>query len=957
VAGALERPPALVLVEGEAGIGKTRLIQECLQSGWLSDRTALIAARPPLPESFPLGPVVDGLRRPRECVGDLELTPLGGALRPLFPEWAADLPPPLEPLEDPQATRHRVYRALDELIDRLGIRMLIVEDAHWADPATLEWLLRAGASGDRARSVVVTYRPQDVPSGSPLRQLTSRMPAGMAQVRVALAPLDVAGIKLLVGSMFDTTQVSTEFASFLRERTGGLPLAVEESLRLLQERGDIVRKGGAWARRALTQIRVPPTVRDSVLERVARLDSATRRVLEAAAVVAEPADEALLATVAGLDLEAGRSGVAGGLRAGLLGDAGAGRVAFRHVLAAEAVEEAIPAPGRMRLHRRAGEALEQEEHAPSARLSRHFQEAGEVEAWARYAEAAADQAMESGDDRATVTRLYDLLTSVEHPPPRRARLARKLGVAAGGGATSLIDQAGLVLAALRRVIEDEDIPAGDRGAIRLLLGALLRWHGQKDDSHDQIEAAIPDLADQPGLACRAMLNLAAALSRDWPVQRHLEWIERAAALFPRITSSSERLRAAAIRVTALLALGEEEGWRAAAEFPEPGPSPAEQRTALLSRVDVGRLAIMWGRYAEAGSRLRLAVELIEAAGYERALCAARAGCGYLDWHTGRWSGLAERMAALAGVEEIDHAVIRVEARELQALVELARGARVAAERRLRSALDGFLSDAPLGYQAGTTAGALGRLELATGDAAAALEVTGRVMAGIARKGLWLWSTDVIWVHLDALAAAGEVGRAEDLSDQFEAWLSGRDAPAPAAAGVLCRAIVTEARGDLDRAAGLFAGAAEAWAVLPRPYDELLALERQGRCLLAAGEVDRGLAVLAGARQRLHDLGARWDAGRVARPLRQYRVDVPRPWRSGPRGYGDQLSPREREVMALVAQGMTNRQVGHVLFLSPKTVSRHLSGAMRKLGVSTRTGAAMAAAEAGLAPPDPTGPSA
>jgi DNA-binding CsgD family transcriptional regulator len=315
------------------------------------------------------------------------------------------------------------------------------------------------------------------------------------------------------------------------------------------------------------------------------------------------------------------------------------------------------------------------------------------------------------------------------------------------------------------------------------------------------------------------------------------------------------------------------------------------------------------------------------------------------------------MAALAGVEEIDHAVIRVEARELQALVELARGARVAAERRLRSALDGFLSDAPLGYQAGTTAGALGRLELATGDAAAALEVTGRVMAGIARKGLWLWSTDVIWVHLDALAAAGEVGRAEDLSDQFEAWLSGRDAPAPAAAGVLCRAIVTEARGDLDRAAGLFAGAAEAWAVLPRPYDELLALERQGRCLLAAGEVDRGLAVLAGARQRLHDLGARWDAGRVARPLRQYRVEVPRPWRSGPRGYGDQLSPREREVMALVAQGMTNRQVGHVLFLSPKTVSRHLSGAMRKLGVSTRTGAAMAAAEAGLAPPDPTGPSA
>jgi DNA-binding NarL/FixJ family response regulator len=100
------------------------------------------------------------------------------------------------------------------------------------------------------------------------------------------------------------------------------------------------------------------------------------------------------------------------------------------------------------------------------------------------------------------------------------------------------------------------------------------------------------------------------------------------------------------------------------------------------------------------------------------------------------------------------------------------------------------------------------------------------------------------------------------------------------------------------------------------------------------------------------MGARWDAGRVARLLRQHGVEVPRPWRSGPRGYGDQLSPREREVVALVARGMTNREVGQVLFLSPRTVGRHLSGAMRKLGASTRTGAAMAAAEAGLAPDTP-----
>jgi DNA-binding CsgD family transcriptional regulator len=769
------------------------------------------------------------------------------------------------------------------------------------------------------------------------------MPAGMAQLRVALAPLDVAGIRLLVGSMFDAAKVSTEFAAFLHERTGGLPLAVEESLRLLQERGDIVREGGEWARRALAELRVPPTVRDSVLERVSRLDPETRRVLEAAAVLAEPADEALLADVAGLDLAAGRSGVAAGLRAGLLGEAGPGRVAFRHVLAAEAVAEAIPSPGRGRLHRRAGEALENDEHAAPVRLSRHFQAAGDIEAWARYAEAAAEQATESGDDRTVVTILYDLLTSVDHPAPRRARLARKLGEAAAGGAASLVDRAGLVIEALRQVLDDRAIPQGERGAIRLLLGRLLRWYGQREAADHEVETAVQELEDRPGLACLGMLNLSTALARDWPVQRHLDWIKRATAKLPDIASPAERLRASAVRVSALLALGEEEGWRAAADLPMGWSSWSEQRTLLLSMADVGRLAINWGRYAEAGSRLRAATERIEAADYQRVRSIARAGSAYLDWYTGRWEGLSETVAELAEVDTTEHASVRIEVREIQGLLALAGGERAAA-RRLRGTLDEFARSAPLGYQAATTAGALGRLRLAGGSAEAALQVTDPVLARIASKGLWLWATDVMPVHLDALVRTGELGQAEALAGQFASWQAGRHAPAPAAASLLCQAIVTEARAGLVPAAGLFAQAAEAWAGLPRPYDAMLALERQGRCLLSLEEVDRGLAVLALARRRLHEMGARWDAGRVARLLRQHGVEVPRPWRSGPRGYGDQLSPREREVVALVARGMTNREVGQVLFLSPRTVGRHLSSAMRKLGVSTRTGAAMAAAE-------------
>src|SRR5690606_27963901 len=146
VAG-LTHPPALVLVEGEAGIGKTRLVRECLDRPPLRSLTVLEVVCPPLPDPFPLGPLVDAVQRWHRPAADLALSPLGGALRPLFPEWADRLPPPPEPLDDPRSTRHRLFRALSELLDRTGVELLVVEDAHWADQATLEFLLMLTAAG------------------------------------------------------------------------------------------------------------------------------------------------------------------------------------------------------------------------------------------------------------------------------------------------------------------------------------------------------------------------------------------------------------------------------------------------------------------------------------------------------------------------------------------------------------------------------------------------------------------------------------------------------------------------------------------------------------------------------------------------------------------------------------------------------------------------------------------
>ncbi|MBA2813871.1 AAA family ATPase [Streptomyces sp. KM273126] len=229
VTGALRSGPPLVLIEGEPGIGKSRLLHEVL--GALGERAVLLAPCPPVREPFPLGPIVDGVRRLRPTPSGLGLSPLAGALRPLFPEWVGELPPALEVLEYPKETRHRLLRAMTELFERLGVSTLVVEDAHWADAATLEWLLTVCASGELRMSIVLTYRPHDVPEGSLLRRLTSRRPVGMTLTRVELQPLDVWQTGELVRSILGVDEVSEQFAGLLHQRTDGVPLALEETVR------------------------------------------------------------------------------------------------------------------------------------------------------------------------------------------------------------------------------------------------------------------------------------------------------------------------------------------------------------------------------------------------------------------------------------------------------------------------------------------------------------------------------------------------------------------------------------------------------------------------------------------------------------------------------------------------------------------------------------------------------
>ncbi|HEY3957267.1 MAG TPA: AAA family ATPase [Streptosporangiaceae bacterium] len=940
LAQALASGPAVVLVEGEPGIGKSRLLQEYLASPEGRQRRILAAACPPFRQPFTLGPVVDALRHATEDVAGLGLSPLAGALRALFPEWVGGLPSAPEPLEDPSSARHRLFRALAELLERLGVDVLVAEDAHWADEATLEFLLFAAAQRPPLTSLVVTYRPEDVPESSLLRQLSSRRPAGTTWERVTLRPLDTAATAELVASMLPGGQVSAQFAGFLHVHTDGLPLAIEESVRLLRDRRDLRRRGGEWVRRSLGALAVPPTVRDAVLERAARLDSEARAVLQGAAVLAGPAAEPALRAVSGLSPREARVGLADAVGCGLLESDGRGLVSFRHVLAARAVYQAIPVQARQDMHLRACQALEGVSPPPVATLASHYRVAGQTADWCRCAEQAADLALASGDEVTAATLLHDLVTNADLPAGTVVRLAQKIPLYALGRHAFSDDLA----RTLRSVLEAGGIPPAQQAEVGYQLGRMLAHSREYGAALTELERAVPGLSHRPQEVIHAMLLLGNPGYTLWPATVHRRWLNRASAISVRSQMpASARMKFTVFHATALLELGEETGWAVAAELPEDALAPQHAQDVTAGRANFGDAAVKWGRYAEARRHLTAALQLADRHNYPRIRSIVQATAAHLDWFDGSWSGLADRVAALA---DLDDPMVGLDAVLISGLLDAAEGSAQAAAKKLRHVLDeeqrrGIVS-LPL-----ESAAALARLSLAEGRIAETVALTDEPVRVVTGKKVWLWATDIAPVRVSALVAAGRCGEAAELVAAFGGGMRGRNAPAPLAALALCRAILAEGRGQHGRAAGLFGRAATAWQALPRPYDALLARERRGCCLLAAGQDEAGLAALRDVATELSGLGASGDAERVVRLLRGQGVRVPRLWRHGRRGYGSELSPREVEVVRLLVTGRTTAQIAEELCRSPNTVSTQLHSAMRKLDVSSRAALAARAVEAGF----------
>lgn len=179
----------------------------------------------------------------------------------------------------------------------------------------------------------------------------------------------------------------------------------------------------------------------------------------------------------------------------------------------------------------------------------------------------------------------------------------------------------------------------------------------------------------------------------------------------------------------------------------------------------------------------------------------------------------------------------------------------------------------------------------------------------------------------AYCEADRVDAAAALIGEFAAAIDGLDTPMADAALAEARGVVEAQRGNVAPAVEFLTEARAGYAALPAPYYAALV---GVRLLELAPAPDGELAALA---EEFTALGATRDAARCRHLLRVSGVAAPS--RRGRRGYGNELSPRERDVARLVAGGSTNREIAEVLFLSRRTVEQHVANVLRKLDLHSR----------------------
>ncbi|KJY25203.1 LuxR family transcriptional regulator, partial [Streptomyces sp. NRRL S-495] len=465
---------------------------------------------------------------------------------------------------------------------------------------------------------------------------------------------------------------------------------------------------------------------------------------------------------------------------------------------------------------------------------------------------------------------------------------------------------------LSGMVADPRLPVADRGEIRLALGFLMAVHSGNRAGFDRIRESLEELEERPVRAARAMVAIAMD-ERDGAGRRSGEWLARAEGL---LAANPDEDVSAAVRATSLTFQardGDPAVWDRLDELPRDSERPEVMRQTTRALYNAGEIAIELGYDRRSANLLEESRRLARLTGIPYLECYSRLALIRLDMLAGRWDLVEPRFARL-GAEFDDLAMAGAERSLLFGRLAAGRG-------RLALAREEFEIAARFGQResqvtvALRAAAGLGGLQLLEGDTAGAAGTVGPALATARQADAWARTAELLPVAVEALLATGGRAEAGEVTEEATESLTDRGAPAVTAALHLARGLLLDADGDPE-AAEAFTRARDHWQDIGRPYEAARADERIAAAL-AARDRARAAERMAAAERVYLELGATTDTARCRKLRRD--LDLGGIGSPGRRGYGKRLSPRERQVAELLAQGTGNQDIAQALFLSPRTV--------------------------------------